>query len=86
MPLIDVKNACSCRTRMLQNDTPSLRQRFCKCQHADKATVDKARGSWILNVANEAESAKSIGNVQWRCMKKIQVVWLQVHTGQYYHR
>ena len=56
---------------MLQNDTPSLRQKFCKCQYADKATVDKARGSWILNVANEAESAKSKGNVQWRCMKKI---------------
>ena len=52
-----------------------MKQGFCKCQHAVKAAVDKAREYWILKVANEAESVMSKGNVQWECMKKLQVVY-----------
>lgn len=70
---------------MLQNDTSSLRQKFCKCQHADKAAVDKVREDTILNVTTEAGSAKSKGNVQCGCMKKLQVAYcgckpIQVNT------
>ena len=57
-----------------QNDIPPLRREFRKCQRTVKAAVDKAREHWILKVANEAKSAMSKGNVQWECMKKLQVV------------
>ena len=41
-----------------------------------KPAADKASEDWILKVANEAESAISNlykGNVQWECMKKLQL-------------
>ena len=74
--------------RLLQNDFPPLRQEFHKCQLVFKPAADKASEDWILKVANEAESAISNlykGNVQWECMKRLQVAYhghkpLQVNT------
>jgi len=73
IPLIDEKNAC--RERLLQNDVPSVRREFCRCQRAVKAAVDRAREGWILKVSNEAETAMKRGSVQWDCIKELQIVY-----------
>jgi len=72
VPLIDEKNSCS--ERMIQNDIPTMRREFCKCQCAVKAAVDKVyREDWILKVANEAEAAMRRGKCLVGCMKKLQI-------------
>ena len=59
---------------MLENDTPSTRQDFYRCQPAVKAAVDKAREDWILRMLAQVESSMSKGGVQWECMKELQFI------------